>query len=283
VSFTRSILRASAIPVFVDIDPNTLMMDLNDLRKKITAKSKAIIAVHLFGEMMDVDELEKTASKYNLIVIEDAAQTLGSEWNGKKAGSIGTCSCISFDPTKIIGAFGNGGILLTDNSEICNTVSALRNHGNHLASGNLEKLGYNSKMSEAQAALIVYQLNLLPKLISKREKIALLYNENLKDIDQISNLQHCDHGISNFHKYVIKVERRDVLQTHLKERGIQTKIHYPYLIPELKIFRLTDNKIASFTYAQKAKSEVLSLPIYPELTQNEVMEVCKAIKEFFKN
>jgi len=278
-----AILRAGAIPIFVDIDPNTLMMDLDDLRKKVTSKSKAIIAVHLFGKMMDVDELEKTASQYNLIVIEDAAQTLGSEWNGKKGGSVGTCSCISFDPTKIIGAFGNGGILITDDSEIYDTVSALRNHSNHLASGNFENLGYNSKMSEAQAALIVYQLNLLPKLIAKREKIANLYDENLKGINQVSNLQHYDYAISNFHKYVIKVEQRDALQAHLKEKGIQTKIHYPYIIPELKMFKLSNNEIASFTNAQKAKSEVLSLPIYPELTQNEAMEVCKAIKEFFGN
>jgi len=276
------ILHVGAEPVFVDIDPSTYMMNLDELESKITDRTKAIIAVHLFGQVLDIERLEFIATKNNITLIEDAAQALGGTDGLRKAGSMGAMSCISFDPTKVIGAFGNGGVLLTDDSGINARIQALRSHGKNQESGEFECLGYNSKISSAQAGLLNYQLEMLSNLTERRGNIANLYQENLSGIQEITLPAPIADQASNFHKYAIRLDQRNDLQNHLQGRGIQTKVHYPYTIPELHMFNQAE-EAKSLTEAQKARSRLLSLPIYPELTEEEAVEICGAIKGFFES
>jgi len=277
------ILRAGAIPVFVDIVPTTYMMDPDDLKRKITGRTKAIIGVHLFGTLLGIEQMESIAKLNKLILIEDAAQAIGCNWGTRKGGSMGDVSCFSFDPTKVIGAFGNGGVLLTDDPKISGLVSSMRNHGKNPDTGKFGDLGYNSKLSSAQAGLLSYQLGLLGDLIKRRETVAGLYAEKLNDIVELTLPTHHDGQTSNYHKYVIKLDRRDQLQEHLTKNGIETKVHYPYIIPELPIFKEQKHETKSFGEAQKAKATLLSLPIYPELKQEEINAVCRSIRAFFEN
>ncbi len=281
IASASPILRAGAIPVFVDIDPNTLMMDMKDLENKITTRSKAIIAVHLFGEMLNVDALQEIAAKKKLIIIEDAAQALGCEWNSKKAGSIGTCSCISFDPTKIVGAFGSGGILLCDDYSISQSIRKLRFHGKNTETGQFENLGYNSRMGTVQAALINFQLQMLKEIIAKRNEIASLYEQKLSKIKCLKLPRPHTGNLHTYHKYVIQTDQRNSLKAYLDSKGITTLIHYPFLLPNLPLFERPTQKKENFQSANKAREEVLSLPIYPELCKEEIETICNTINSFF--
>lgn len=283
IASVSPILRIGAIPVFVDIDPNSFMMNLDDLKSKITNKTKAIVAVHLFGQCLPIDELEEIATENNLILIEDAAQSLGSYYNSRSAGSMGIASCISFDPTKVIGAFGNGGILLTDDENMFKVVSKLRYHGKNIETGEFEILGYNSRLSSYQAALLLIQFNHLDSWIEKRNKIAELYNDELKEIDEITVPQVDGKTIHIYHKYVMKVERRDQLKEHLMQNGIKTMIHYKKTLFENELFNQYKYFSQDIIVATKITKQVLSLPIYPSLKIEEIKHITESIKDFYKD
>lgn len=281
IASVSPILRIGAVPVFVDLSEDCFMMTLGDIEKKITPRTKAIIVVHLFGQMLPLDAIEKMAKDHGLTVIEDAAQSIGSYQNKRPAGNLGLASCLSFDPTKIIGAFGTGGAVLTDDLTVYKTLKKLHYHGKNYKTGNFEIIGYNSRISSSQAALLNFQLDHLKKWISRRNEIASMYSEKLKHLCQIQTPKILSGNIHTFHKYVIKTERRHELIQFLKNKGIETKIHYEKLLFEYKLFNNYKFFAENIKTAHHVKDSVLSLPIYPELNDTEVKYISLKISEFF--
>jgi len=277
---TTPILRIGAKPVFVDVNPSTHQMDLGDLKSKITDKTSAIIAVHLYGQLLDIESLESLAEEKNLLLIEDAAQSLGSVDNNRHGGSMGKLSCISFDPTKIIGAFGNGGAVMTDDGDLNVQLQKLRYHGKNPGSGSFEELGYNSRMATVQAALLNFQLELLPQILKRRNEIASIYNNQLKGLQGVELIPRNGQSVDNYHKYVIRTDKRNELRNYLQECGIQSSAHYDLLIPELPIFDKGNCDAVNIKNAELIKDNCLSLPIYPELTNEEVDRVSSEIIAF---
>lgn len=276
-----TILRTGAVPVFVDIEPDYFMMDLRDLQKKITAGTKAIVGVSLFGQPLDMDGVEKVVQDNNLILIEDAAQALGSRYKNRASGTMGLCSCFSFDPTKVIGAFGNGGILLTDEEAVYSTVSQLRYHGKN-SNGEYEILGYNSRLASSQAAIVNLQLEWLNEWIERRQETAARYTQGLQDIPQIQTPKVRPLSTHVFHKYVIKAEKRNELKDFLKTRGIQTMVHYSQGLNDCPVFGRVLPRSSSFEGVNQVKEEALSLPIYPELQSDEADYVVESIRQFYR-
>lgn len=281
IASATPILRIGATPVFVDIEPDYYMMNLVDLENKITKRTKAIIAVQLFGQTLPINKVEEIAMKNDLILIEDAAQSLGATYKDRSAGSMGLASCFSFDPTKIIGAFGNGGVILTDDEILCERAKKLNYHGKNLKSGEFESLGFNSRLATSQAALLNLQFEWLGEWIRRRNEIAALYKQELRRISEIElpNIREgCNHI---FHKFVIRTKERDKLKKFLSEKGINTKIHYNKAIYEYEVFKNQKCISNNLHIVNQIKQKVLSLPIYPEITNNEIIFICSKIKDFF--
>lgn len=281
IASVSPILRVGAVPVFIDIESDYYMMDLNDAKKKITPKTKFLIAVHLFGQCLNMDEVEKFASECNLTIIEDAAQSLGSFFNKRSAGNLGLISCISFDPTKVLGSFGSGGMVLTDSKEIADDIKKLRYHGKDTATGDFLRLGYNSQLSSEHSALLSYKLDLLPKWIEKRNLIAKRYIDELGNTEGIFCPRIRYNSAHNWHKFVIRYKNRDVLRKYLLDCGIQTMIHYPKPLSDIPYISEYVGKSYEVQTARTISSEVLSLPIYPELTKDEIDYTIKIVKKFF--
>lgn len=269
------IIRAGAIPIFVDICKENGLMNISEITQKITSKTKAIIAVHLYGQTLDMEQINKIAEDHSLVVIEDAAQSIGiipNYGNSKKS----ECICISFDPTKVIHAFGTAGAILSVNEALDTKIKALRYHGK--TSSNFSLLGYNSRINEIQAALVLLQLKHINSIINVRKKMALKYIENLNNISQISLPQINNN--TNFHKFVIQTKDRDALQTHLSKHGIQTMIHYNKALYEYDVVKKT-SKITSLQNTAYLKKRVLSLPLYAGLSNEDVIYITKEISLFF--
>lgn len=276
------ILRAGAKPVFVDIEPDYLMMDLRDAEEKITQKTRFLLAVHLFGQCLDMEKTEKFAGRHGLAIIEDAAQSFGSSHNGRAAGGLGAISCVSFDPTKVIGSFGSAGIALTDSEKAAEHIRRLRNHGKSGADGSFAHLGFNSQLCSEHAALLSFKLGFIKKWIRKRNGIAEKYIKGLKGLESedFTLPRVRENGEHNWHKFVIRTKKRDHLKTFLSENGIETKVHYPYTLSEINYL---DEKLrTSCPESKKITEDVLSLPIYPELSEEETIYIIEKIKEFFK-
>ena len=281
IASASAILRTGAIPVFVDIDRKYYMMDPSDLESKISEGSKAILAVNLFGQTLPMDRMEDIADRNNLILIEDTAQSLGGKWNGRPAGSMGLISCISFDPTKIIGAFGNGGVLLTDDKEIHDNAVKLRYHGKNMESGNFEILGYNSRLATSQAALLQYQLSHLDLWSKKRREIADFYKSELQNIGEIQLPEVQDGCEHIYHKFVLQCDDRNSLKEHLAKDGIKTMIHYNNALFEHQLFENYASRKKYVSLVHEIKERVLSLPIYPELTDDELSYITDSIKTHY--
>jgi len=281
IASVTPILRAGAVPVFVDIDPDYFTMDVSHVEAMITPKTKAILAVHLFGQMLPVHELFAVAQNHNLVLIEDAAQALGSEYNGMKAGSTGQCSCISFDPSKIISCFGTGGVLLTDDEDIYKKALSLRYHGKNSENGDFEFPGYNSRMSSLQAAIACYQLTDINRLIYERNKIANKYMHAFNSINQITPPSRKNSLVNIYHKYVVKAEKRDELAKYLKNNGIEVMIHYSKALSEYGMFKNHPFRSEPLKYIHEVKKQVLSLPVYPELTDEETDYIISKVIGFY--
>lgn len=282
IASLEPILRCRAVPVFADITPDSLMLDLSGLQDLVTSKTKAIILVQLFGSCLnDFAKLKKFAEDNELTIIEDAAQALGSSSNNIKGGKFGDISCISFDPTKIISAFGTGGAILTDNIKYYKVVKQLVHHGQN---DNIENtiLGYNSKISALNATIINLQLNSLETLIAKTNEIANNYINRLKEIKEIKIILPYQNNKSTFHKFVIIAENRNALKKHLDEQGIETKIHYSTLLPDHKLLNDFKYVCKDMPIANTIKNKVLSLPIYYSLSKKEIDYICDYIIRFYK-
>ena len=281
IASASPIIRIGAIPVFVDIDPDTFLMDTKDMKMKITSKTKAIIGVHLFGQSLDIDTISKIAKQNNLIFIEDTAQGFGSMSGKNKAGSTGDFCCLSFDPTKVISAFGSGGAVLTDDDNSNDTLLKLRYHGKSKAD-DFEIAGYNSRLSAPQCALISYQIKeLLPERLNRLQEIAVLYNNELGAIKELILPRALPQNFHIFNKYVIRTEKRDKFLEYLKKNGISAMVHYSKPLYDYSLFINTAFRSEDINVCGNMCGKVISLPIYPELTNDEIIYISKTIHSFF--
>ncbi len=296
-STAGAIHNVGATPIFVDIKPDTFNIDPEKIKELLEGKTfhiarlrvnlskvKAIIPIHLYGQMADMDSIVEIAKEYNLNVIEDACQAIGAEYKDKKAGSIGALGCFSFFPTKNLGAYGDGGIITTAREELAVELKKMRIHGSEKDYHHLS-VGYNSRLDTLQAAILLAQLPYLDDWNKKRKENAALYSDILKDIDEIDCPYAAGECTHIFHQYTIRVKnnKREELMNFLSEKGIGSKIYYPLPLHLQECFISLGYKKGDLPLSEEAADEVLSLPIFPELTEEEIEYVCDSIKTFFGN
>ena len=280
-----SIARLYAKPVFVDIDPKTYNIDPNKLeetlKKHYSPKMKAIIPVHLYGQCADMDPILELAKKYNLKVIEDAAQSLGATYKGRQSGSMGDFGAFSFFPTKNLGAYGDGGMIVTNNGELAEKARILRVHGAKPKYYH-SVVGLNSRLDEIQAAVLNVKFKYLPKWIKQKRKVAEIYNKLFaKDLSgEVITPYEAPYNYHTYHQYTIRVsaDKRDNLRAYLKEQGIGSSVYYPLPLHLQKCFDYLGYKEGDFLESEKASKEVLSLPMYPELGENSLRSIILNIK-----
>ncbi len=282
IATAEAITQCGARPVFVDIDPNTCNIDSAKIEPKITDKTRAILPVHLYGQSADMDPIMGLARKYNLRVIEDCAQSLGAEYKGKRAGSFGDAACFSFFPSKILGAYGDGGMVATDNPETASKIKMLRNHGckekyYHLIPG------FNSRLDGIQAAILRVKLKHLNNWITQRRQKAEFYSRLIGEIDGVEPPYTAPYAYHVFNYYTIRLrdcrEGRDKLRQAFTAKGIATAIYYPLSLHLQDVYKSLSYKAGDFPNSEKAQQGVISLPIYPELSQAQIEEVVGVIKK----
>ncbi|MFY4787730.1 DegT/DnrJ/EryC1/StrS family aminotransferase [Aliarcobacter butzleri] len=278
-TYIASILAISQnnlVPVLVEADINTYLIDPNKIEEKITSKTKAILPVHLYGQTCQMDKINEIAKKYNLKVIEDSAQSHGAYYKDKRSGNLGDASGFSFYPGKNLGALGDGGAVTTNDEELANTIKALGNYGSHKKYENLYK-GINSRLDEIQAAMLRVKLKYLDKEVEKRREIANYYLENIKNSSVVlPTVRSEDNHV--WHLFVIRTNKRDELQKYLSNNGIQTLIHYP--IPPHKQKAYTDWNNESYPISEQIHEEVLSLPISGVQNLEDTKKIVKILNDF---
>jgi dTDP-4-amino-4,6-dideoxygalactose transaminase len=280
IATAEAISLAGATPVFVDVEEKTNNMNPSLLEAAITKKTKAIIPVHLFGQSADIDPIMAIAKKHGLYVIEDACQAHGSEYKGKKTGSMGRTGCFSFYPGKNLGAYGEGGAVVTNDDALAAKMRMFRDHGQ------AKKyyhgiIGWNARMDGIQGAVLNVKLKYLQGWNDSRRKLAQEYTRQLSGVKQIITPQEADYARHNYHIYAVRVEERDKLMAFLAEKGISCGIHYPVPIHLQDAYSFLNLDVGSFPIAEKCAAEYLSLPMYPELTSEQINYVAKEIKEFY--
>ena len=278
------IARLDGVPVFCDADEDTFCMDMKDAENRITDKTKGIVPVHLFLQTADMAACMRLAEKYRLTVLEDAAEAFGmrARYNGeyKHAGLIGDCGVFSFFPTKTLGGYGDGGMIVTNNEELYQKVKSYRVHGSSKRYHH-DYVGYNSRLDTLQAAVLLVKLAHIDRSIQQRAKHAAQYRELLKDIAGIK-LPLIKSGSKEVnYVFCIQAERRDRLEDYLRDKGIGTSIYYPVPLHLQKCFEYLGYKKGDFPVAEKLCGTVLALPMFPELTEGEISFVCDTIKEFY--
>jgi dTDP-4-amino-4,6-dideoxygalactose transaminase len=265
--------------VFADIRPDTYNLDPSQLARRVTPRTKAIIAVHLYGLSADMDPILDFAHARNLRVIEDNAQSIGATYKGRRTGSLGDVACLSFYPTKNLGAYGDAGMVVTNSSELAARLRILRNHG-QTAKYVSSEAGWNSRLDEIQAAILRVKLRHLPEWQRARQEHAEAYSKRLLGIPGIApplvpeNYEHV------FHQYTIRVERRDALQKALHDRLIGSAVYYPVPLHLQPLYAPLRHKPGDFPHAEHAANEVISLPMYPELRPEQIARVADAVAEF---
>ena len=274
-----AIVTAGATPVFVDINPETYLMDVTMAEAAITPKTKAILPVHLYGQCVDMDPLLDIAKKYQLYVIEDCAQAHGAEYKGRKAGSMGDVSTTSFYPTKILGGYGDGGMINTNGEELAQRLRKLRFYGAEKTYYATEH-GYNSRLDELQAALLLTKLPRIEQYISRRREIAAMYQEALADTE-LMHPKEAPYGRHAYYLYVVRHPRRDEIIEKLREHNIHVNISYPWPIHTMKGYQYLGWKEGDLPETEAAAKEIFSLPMYPSLTDEEVARVVEVIRQLF--
>jgi len=281
VATALAIAHTGATPVLVDIDSLTYNIDPQKIEAALTPNTKAVIPVHLYGQMADMDRIMALAKKYNLKVIEDACQAHGAEYKGRKAGSFGDLGCFSFYPSKNLGAYGDGGMVVTNREELYLQLKMLRDYGQPKKYYYQIK-GYNSRLDSIQAAILLAKLPYLEKWNHKRRQWAQLYNHLLSKVDVITPAEDaaCLHV---WHLYVIRTKRRHELARYLQSKNIISGIHYPIPIHLQQAFCDLPYKKGYFPNSERLSEEALSLPMFPELTRAQIKYVVSHIKQFFQN
>jgi len=279
------ISRLNAVPVFVDIDPQTYNIDTAQIEDKITDKTKVIIPVHLYGQAADLNPIMEIAKRHNLKVIEDGAQAIGTEDTvGRRVGSIGDIGCFSFFPSKNLGGFGDGGMVTTNDPELFQTLTYMRNHGAHPKYYH-KMIGGNFRLDAIQGAVLDVKLKHLDDWTAARQQNADYYDKEFKRLGlskhiklptRISGRRHI------FNQYIIQIEKRDNLLAHLKSKNIGSEVYYPVTFNNQECFAYLGYKKGDFPIAERAAAETMAIPIYPELTREQQDYVLDAIVEFYK-
>lgn len=275
---TGCIARTGAKPVFVDIDPKTYNIDPALIEAAVTEKTKAIVPVHLYGQMADMDPIMAIAKKHNLAVIEDAAQSITSEYKGKKAGSIGTCGCFSFFPSKNLGGVGDGGMIVTNDEQLYNRLVIMRNHGSQPKYYH-SFVGGNFRLDPIQAVALLVKLPHLDDWSEGRRKNAAYYNKKFAGT-VVQTPFISDDCVTIYNQYCIRVPRRDEVVAHLQKNNIGCEIYYPVPMHLQKCFDYLGYKEGDMPESEKAASEIMALPVYPELTDEMKDCVVETILEF---
>lgn len=281
IATASAVTFANAKPVFVDC-AESYNINTDDIEKKITEKTKAIIPVHLYGQPCNMDKILEIANRNNLKVIEDACQSHGAEYKRKKTGSLGYAAAFSFYPAKNLGAFGDAGIVVSNNKNLIEKIKMLRNYGQSVKYHH-DLLAFNKRMDAIQAAILDVKLKYLDKWNKQRREAAKEYNIELKELEKVVKkpIEYNDRK-HVYHLYVIRTEKRDELENYLTKKGIATGLHYPIPIHLQKAYSNLGYKEGDFPISEKYSKEILSLPIFPGLTSKKIKFVCDGIKEFFK-
>lgn len=279
ISTSETISQTGARPVFVDID-KFFTIDPSKLAQHITKRTKAVIPVHLYGQPAEMDKIQEICSSHNLHLIEDCAQAHFSEYKNTYTGKFGIASTFSFYPGKNLGAYGDAGAIITDDDSLAEKCRMYANHGalkkhHHLIEG------INSRLDGLQANILKIKLRYILKWTNARAKNAALYTQLLHDIPAVEVPQIRENSKHTFHLYVIKADKRDELKKYLDSKGIETSIHYPTILPLLPCYRHLNHKPEDFPVAFSCQQKILSLPMFPELTQEQIHAVSRAIREFY--
>jgi len=270
-----------AKPVFADIRPDTYNMDPAGFERRVTPRTRAIIVVHLYGLAADMDPILAFARAHKLPVIEDNAQAIGASYKGRRTGSLGDAACVSFYPTKNLGAYGDAGMVVTNSAELAERIRTLRNHGQSSKYLSAEP-GWNSRLDEIQAAILRVKLRHLSDWQRARQSHAAEYNRLFSQIPGVmpplvpEGLEHV------YHQYTIRIEQRDALQKLLSERKIGSTVYYPCPLHLQPLYASLGHKAGDFPHAERAALEVLSLPMYPELRREQITRVVETVAEFLK-
>jgi dTDP-4-amino-4,6-dideoxygalactose transaminase len=277
IASAGAIALAGTKPAFCDIDPVQLNMDPKDLEKRINSNTKAIVVVHLFGHPAPMDEIIEIAKKHNLTVIEDCAQATGAEYKGKKVGTMGDFGCFSFFPSKNLGGIGDGGMVIAKTAENMDKIRILKSHGSKIKYYH-DTLGTNSRLDTIQAAALRVKLRHLSRWNEERRRVAQRYIENLKDHVQVPQPKDdCKHV---FHQFTVRVPNRDEFKVHLQSEGVGSMIYYPVSLHQQKAFAHLGYSDNDFPVTREAQEVVLSLPMFPELTNDQVDEISEKVKSY---
>ena len=279
VATVAAILYTGAKPVLVDIDHDSYTMDPRCLRQAITARTKAVVPVHLYGQPAEMDAILAIAREHNLFVLEDAAQAHGAEYKGKRCGSIGDSAAFSFYPGKNLGAYGEGGMVVTDRAELAAKIRALRDWGQDRKYHHVLR-GYNARLEGIQGAVLRVKLRHLDSWTDSRIRLAALYDRLLSDVDGVHLPTTLPDRRHVFHVYVVRVRDRDGFMAYLLARGVHTAIHYPFPVHTLPAYADLGFSAGDFPVAEQVASEVVSLPMYPELREDQVEEVARVVTEW---
>jgi dTDP-4-amino-4,6-dideoxygalactose transaminase len=277
IATVEAIILAGARPVLVDIDPETYNIDTAQVEKKITRKTKAIIPVHLYGHPADMDPIKELARIHKLWVIEDSCQGHAAEYKGQRTGSLGDIGCFSFYFTKNLGGYGEGGIITTSNPDLARKCRMLRDHGQN-AKYYHQTMGFNGRLDEIQAAVLKVKMHYLNVWTEMRRNLARIYRENLPaSLVLPREMPWAKHV---YHLFVIRTPERDSLKSFLEQKGIATGMHYPVPVHLQEAWREYGGEEVSLPVTEKITREILSLPMYPELTEGEIYYICGSIREF---
>lgn len=279
IATANTISHCGATPVFVDIDPQTYNLDSTAVAAAITPRTRAVLPVHLYGQPADMDPIMALAEAHGLYVIEDAAQAIGARYKGRRVGSIGHAGCLSFYPTKNLGAYGDGGMVVTNDAVLAEKIDVLRRQGSR-KKYHAEVLGFNSRLDSLQAAILGVKLKYLDGWNAARRQVAQRYNRLLQGLPVTIPYESLD-MVHVYHQYTIRAPQRNALAAHLQERGIGTMVYYPMPIHLQALYANSEHPPAHLPVSEAASQEVLSLPMYPELTEAQQQGIAQAIREFY--
>lgn len=281
ISTSETISQAGARPVFIDIEQDYFNIDCEKIEEKITQHTKAIVPVHLYGQPAKIDKIKKLCEKYDLFLIEDCAQAHFAEYNGQKVGTFGIAGAFSFYPGKNLGAYGDAGAIITNDDDFAIRARKFANHGS-LHKHHHEMEGINSRLDGIQASVLKVKLKYIDDWNSTRLKHALRYNELLSGLPEIKIPKIRENSFHVFHLYVIRTNKRDELKDYLKSKEIGVGIHYPSALPFLPAYKYLGHKPSDFPVSHQYQSEILSLPMFPELANDQINYIVNSINEFFK-
>lgn len=274
VATGSTVVMCGATPVFVDIDPRTFNLDIGQVEAAITPRTKAIVPVHIFGQPVDLAPLKALCAKHNLKLIEDAAQSFGAMYDGRKSGAYGDIGCTSFYPSKNLSAFGDGGLIITDNDALAAELRVLASHGSRVRYHH-HVLGYNSRLDEIQAVILRIKLKRLDEFNTRRRTIADLYNRLLGDVVETPYADGKGHHV--YHQYTILSDRRDAIQKALGDAGIACAVYYPVPLHQQEMFAATHGAV-KLPVAERTAQRCLSLPISPMLQEAQVERIAEVIR-----